>query len=698
MNYFVIKDQDMFLLTDQEGNILPGTEKGLYVQDTRFLDQYELKFNQGPLVGLHGSCEENYISRVYLTNAEEIRNGKVQLRPEQVEVKREQVVYKKVFYERITLTNFSRESLNVTLSLAVSSRFSDLFEVRGAVREKRGIELPAKVASKSVSFGYRGLDDIERWTHVQCDEATDTFKNGFEITELLIPNKPFVINITVVTDIANQRAEVKGFSEALYNLESDYKKWEEQSLQVTTDSEVFNKMIGRGLRDLRTLLTDLGDGPFPVAGIPWFAVPFGRDSLIAALQMLQFKPSVARGTLRTLARLQGQELNEWRVEQPGKIVHEVRRGEMANLDEIPFKKYYGSVDSTPLFLILAAKYYKLTGDRELINELMPHFKQALLWLDDFGDLDGDGFVEYHSNQDKGLSVQSWKDSYDSMIHTDGEIAQSPMAVSEVQGYVYAAKQLWGELLREFGQDARAEELTRAANSLKEQFNKEFWMEDRQYFAIALDGNKNQVQTITSDPGQCLWTGIVDHRYVSAVVNQLMKPGLFSGWGVRTMSAEELVYNPISYHNGSVWAHDNSLILLGLAVSGKAKAVNQLFAALLSASEEFEYQRLPELFCGHGSDVGTIVQYPVACMPQAWAAGTPLAMVEAIMGLKVDANARQLLLRPTWPQGITTIRCMNMQVGTDIVSFELNYETGLKVLKASGYEFVVENAAFAESTR
>lgn len=684
MNYLVVKDGDTFALTDQLGNMLPTSEKGLYTRDTRFLDTYELRINGSSGTVLHSSCEKNYVSTILLTNDEQVNDGQVQLRREQLEIKREQIVYNDTFYERVTVLNRSLEDMEVILDFKFGSQFVDLFEVRGTKRERRGTTRTPEVMQGRVILSYEGLDGVVRKSIIRCDQAENTTADTFRICPTVRPGVPWSFDISIQTAINDAVVlPLMEFQSVMDSLEASYDDWQAKSMSVMTDSDSFNRLIKRSLVDLRTLQSDWGQGPFFTAGIPWFAVPFGRDSLISALQMVLFRPDVAKGTLRTLASLQGSQVDRRRVEEPGKIVHEVRRGEMANLDEIPFGRYYGSVDSTPLFLILASEYYQVTDDKEFMKELMPSLLDALGWIESYSDIDEDGFAEYHTEDSGGLSVQSWKDSYDSMIHTNGRIANSPMAVSEMQGYVYAAKLAMAKILAEFGQTQEGVRLEREARELKINFNEAFWMPDKAFYALALDCDKRQVGVITSDPGHCLWTGIISEERIDAVAQRLLSRGMFSGWGIRTMSSEELAYSPISYHNGSVWAHDNSLILLGFSREGRVDEVNQLAEALLKASEQFEHQRLPELFCGHGTEIGSIVRYPVACEPQAWAAGTSLAMLQAVLGIEVDAANKIVRLAPTWPKFLSRITVTDLRVGEDTASFTVDQNDGLTVHDAGG---------------
>lgn len=685
MDYLVVKEGDLLLLTDEQGNIAPDSEKGLYTHDTRMLDSYELTLNQLPLTLLHSSCETGYMSTIYLTNREQLQDGTVLLRRDSIEVRREQIVHRGVFYERITLQNYSRERVIATIKLKVGSTFNDLFEIRGQTRAARGRDLDPVVSEENVLLGYEGLDGITRRVDIHVSPVTETDENGFQVSETLVPGEPFIIEIAVSPIIAEERLNPQPFSESIQALGRSHADWLASCMQVSTDNSEFNAMVTRGLQDLRVLFTDLGDGLFPVAGIPWFAVPFGRDSLIAALQLLPFQPSVARATLQTLARLQGEAVNPKRAEQPGKILHEMRRGEMANLKEVPFGKYYGSIDSTPLFLVLVVEYFRWTHDVGFIRQILPNIMRAIEWLDEYADPDGDGFVEYHVEGSGGLSVQSWKDSYDSMIHVDGRIAVSPMAVVEVQGYVYHAKVGLAEVLEIVGESGVGARLKREAASLKKLFNQQFWMPQKDYFALALDKDKQQVQITTSDPGHCLWSGIVDEERIDVVANKLLAEDMFSGWGIRTVSAKETVFNPISYHNGSVWSHDNSIILLGLSKQRKRQAVNKLATGLLNASLQFQYQRLPELFCGHDASLGAIVPYPVACIPQAWASGTPLVMVQAILGLEIDVANRRVRLAPTWPDFVNRVEINHMPFADTTISFVVDVEEGLTVTEGNGVQ-------------
>ena len=429
-------------------------------------------------------------------------------------------------------------------------------------------------------------------------------------------------------------------------------------------------MVDRGVSDLRLLLSDLGHGPFTVAGLPWFGVPFGRDSMVAALQMLSFNSEVAKGTLRTMAHYQGKNNDPWRDEQPGKIMHEIRYGELANTNQIPFTPYYGSVDSTPLFLVLLVEYVKWTNDLGLAKELLPNIHAALDWINLYGDRDGDGLVEYHQESSKGIANQGWKDSGDSIVHRNGDYAETPIALVEVQGYVYQAKSGLADLFDAMHDPQMAKELREQAASLKVTFHNAFWMEEHGFYAIALDKDKNQVGTLTSNPGHLLYSGILEEERIDSVSRVLTSEKMFSGFGVRTMADGEAGYNPMSYHDGSVWPHDNSIILLGMGKNDRATEASLIMNGLIEAAEHFEYDRLAELFCGYDDGLGKLIKYPVACSPQAWAAGTPLTFIQTILGCYPDSLKGELLLKPHLLDGMDKLQVDQLRIGDGMLSLSL----------------------------
>ncbi|QMV44037.1 amylo-alpha-1,6-glucosidase [Cohnella cholangitidis] len=686
MNYRVIKNNDVFLLTDHHGDIRGADPQGgLYMKDTRFLSKLELSLNGKRPLLLSSAADENYLARIRLTNEHEEEEGVVKLWRESVELVRERFVYGEVLYETISATNFSTKDLAFDLDIAVDADFSDMFLIRGF----QPAEALGKITARS--FGkegwhavYDGVDGVRRETRVTWDiEPDEVFDQGnIRYGIRLKPKEAKRITLKVIPSIDGNLPAIYPKDEALSELKRIYADWGEQSTKVETDSLVLGRLYERGMQDLRVLLTDFGQGLFPVAGLPWFAVPFGRDSLIAALQMLPLYPTVAKGTLEIMAAHQGMEINPWKDEQPGKIMHEMRSGELARSSQVPFAPYYGSIDSTPLFIMLAAEYAHWTGDMDTVACLLPNIERALEWIDRYGDRDGDGWVEYYQESSKGIANQGWKDSADSVIHKNGEFAHAPVALVEVQGYVFQAKQRLAPIVAKLGKEEMAKRLTVEAAILKSKFDEAFWMEKDRFYAIALDGDKRQVQSVTSNPGHLLMSGIVEPERAREVARRLVAPDMFGGYGIRTMSNESTGYNPMSYHDGSVWPHDNSLAFLGMGRMGFKEEAATVISGLLSAAEKFEYNRLPELFCGYDDSIGYPVSYPVACSPQAWAAGTSVMMIQTILGLKPDALEGTIVLDPFLPDGIDRLIVRDLPVASGRISVALRR-------KGDGGELTVE---------
>lgn len=489
-----------------------------------------------------------------------------------------------------------------------------------------------------------------------------------------------VLDFFIAPVLGERVPEQVPYETAIERLRSSYVQWQEQSTEIDSDLPLFNRLYERGLLDIRVLLTDLGRGRFPVAGLPWFAVPFGRDSLIAALQLLPIHPEVAKGTILTMAQYQGEKVDPWRDEEPGKIMHELRCGELANTNQVPFNPYYGSIDSTPLFLVLIGEYVKWTDDKKLLEMMLPHIRRALEWIDTYGSRDGcGGFVAYFQQSEKGIENQGWKDSGNSVVHRDGTFAKAPIALAEVQGYVYQAKRSLAGLLDNLREKSGAPDweqwstsLKAEAEALREQFERDFWVEAERYYALALDEAGKQVETVTSNPGHALMSGIMKTERAEAVAGKLLSKAMFNGYGIRTMAEGEKAYNPMSYHNGSIWPHDNSLCLLGLNEMGFHNAALTVMEGLLEASTYFENNRLPELFCGYSSEYGPPVRYPVACSPQAWAAATPLVFVQAMLGLRLDYANRLIRLKPTLPKGMTSLFVRRLRLGSGILEVLVNH--------------------------
>ncbi|MGH7258959.1 MAG: amylo-alpha-1,6-glucosidase, partial [Nitrospiraceae bacterium] len=456
-------------------------------------------------------------------------------------------------------------------------------------------------------------------------------------------------------------------------LDESSDEWLSREAVIESDSLLLNRVVRRSLLDLHVLESSLKGDRFFAAGVPWFVTLFGRDSLITALQTLAYDPDIARDTLQLLARYQGQRVDHWRDEEPGKILHELRVGELARLHEIPHTPYYGTIDATPLFLVLVSRHADWTGDLELFKELRPNIEQALEWIDQYGDGDGDGYLEYDSTTKHGLINQGWKDSGDAIVTAEGTLAQPPISLVEVQGYVYMAKHSIAELYDRTGEKERAADLRRQADELRRQFNRDFWLEDKGFFALALEADDRPCAVISSNPGQALWTGIVDTDKAGKVVDRLLEPDLYNGWGIRTLSHHERRYNPIGYHLGTVWPHDNALIAAGCRRYGFGAAAKRIFLGLLEAAMGFDHYRLPEVFAGFPrEEYGVPVHYPVACHPQAWAAGSIPYLLETMLGLQPHAFEQRLdIVNPDLPPLISWLEMRRLKVGQSVV--DLRFE-------------------------
>jgi glycogen debranching enzyme len=469
--------------------------------------------------------------------------------------------------------------------------------------------------------------------------------------------------------------------------------WEQDCTKFKSSNEIFNTMLSTSLLDFYSLQIHEGPNKAIAAGVPWFAALFGRDSLISSFQTLALNPSLARGTLRSLAARQGQVKCADNDEEPGKILHELRFGEMTATGEVAFGKNYGSVDATPLFIILLSEYFQWTGDQELLEEMRSPLSAALNWLIEYGDTDGDGLIEYHRKTDKGLLNQGWKDSGDAMAHADGTPAQAPIALVEEQGYAADAFRRAAALIRLLGDPEQADRLTTRSNELMQKLDQSFWLAEDAYYAMALDRDKRPLTVMSSNPGHLLFTHTINDQRARDVVTKLMAQGLFSGWGIRTLSDEEQTYNPMSYHRGSVWPHDNSLIAFGMVRYGYNQEASAILSALFEASLHFREYRLPELFCGnqrHHRDEP--VQYPVSCSPQAWASGTPIVILTALLGLKPDASSGELkIVNPRLPEFLTFLEIRDLRVGKSWLDLDFlrhGDRTSCRVVGRRGEELAV----------
>jgi len=684
-----LKHDDCFAILDDHGDIgaTPGGPDGLYCRDTRFLGLLELLLNGSQLLVLGSSLRDDNASlTVDLTNPDIYFEQKLVLPKDTLHVVRTIFLWRNTAYQRLRIQNHGDRDVHCVFGMSFSSDFADLFEVRGMRRERRGSASSALHGHDRVTLKYIGLDGVTRCTALCFNPAPDRLSTGTASYEIaLAPGEFRTIDLTIECRGDDGPARSLPFRRGMRAALVDRRLSGRNTTTITTSNAIFNEMIFRSVSDLVMLLTETADGPYPYAGIPWYSTTFGRDGIITAMQTLWCAPGLARGVLRRLAALQAEKSDPDADAEPGKILHEMRSGEMAELGEVPFKLYYGSVDSTPLFVLLAGLYLERTGDLTLIRELWPNIERALAWIDGPGDPDGDGFVEYHRQNDDGLINQGWKDSHDSIFHADGSFAQGPIALCEVQGYVYAAKKHAARIARSLELDDQARSLENAADALKRKFDAAFWCSDIGTYALALDGKKRPCRVRSSNAGQVLFSGIAAAEHAELIAHQMMHPSFFSGWGIRTIGREEPRYNPMSYHNGSVWPHDNSLIAAGLARYGHKTAVSRIFQGLYDAASYMDLRRLPELYCGfqRARRRGPTL-YPVACSPQAWAAGAPLLLIQSSLGIEFDPQRCEIVLRnPQLPAFVDHITLHDLRVGPRSVDIALRrQDTGaaLRVLR------------------
>ena len=672
----VIKDGDVFFLSEPGGDVPLGGEHGfgLYYHDCRFLNGYELRLAGTRLDALATNPAQGFMVLHELTNPDVRLDDDRLLQKESLGLKWERIVddATRSLYDVLTVRNFGLESVVVPLEFAFSAGFEDIYEVRGLLRERLGNQRAPDWEEGVLRLAYDGTDGVARLLTIHVVPGpTQTDGTSARCQLRLRPKESIQIAISLrvseMPESGKARPTARGrddLERVIAGLRRSTDSWMGDHTEVCSDSRVLDQVIDRSLRDLRMLRTRMRDEQFFAAGVPWFATLFGRDSLISALQTLAYEPGIAEQTLRLLARLQGQRVDTWKDEEPGKILHELRVGELAHTGEIPHTPYYGSVDATPLFLILLAHHAAWTGSLELFHDLRANVELALDWLDHYGDADGDGYVEYESTSAKGLINQGWKDSGDGIVNADGNLATPPIALVEVQGYVYVAKRAIAELFARSGATDRADRLRREAGALREQFDRDFWLDDLGFFALALQAGHRPASVVSSNPGQALWTGIVDPKKAAGTIQRLMTDDMFSGWGVRTLSARERSYNPLGYHLGTVWPHDNSLIAAGCRRYGDDAAFMRIFAGIMDTATHFSNGRLPEVFAGFSRrEYGIPVRYPVACHPQAWAAGSVPFLLATALGLTPEAfEGRLRIVRPLLPDRVRKIELKRMRVG------------------------------------
>ncbi len=669
-----LKYGDTFIVLDSRGDIAAtsGGSAGLFHRDTRYLSRLELLVNAAhPLLLGSNLRDDNSAFTIDLTNPDLVADQRIVLEKDTVHILRTIFLWRGTAYQRLGVRNYGDRAVDLQISILFENDFADLFEVRGAHRERRGTAAAKLNGGDQVLLVYHGLDNKVRRTGLTFDPPPDRLTTAAAVYELTLePGATRPLFLAVSCDAADARPLpfMGGFIAARRELREATR----QQTSVETSNELFNEMLCRSAADLAMLMTDTPQGRYPYAGIPWFSTTFGRDGLITALQMLWWSPDVARGVLRRLAVYQAKGTDPLADAEPGKILHEMRGGEMAALREVPFGLYYGSVDSTPLFVLLAGLYAERTGDVQTVAELWSAIEAALRWIDGPGDPDGDGFVEYKRANEQGLVNQGWKDSHDAIFHADGRLAEGPIALAEVQGYVYAAKRMAAHCARRMGNYAKARQLDAEASRLAALFESAFWCPDIDTYALALDGEKKPCQVRTSNAGQVLFTGIATPEHAARVAKGLLEARFFSGWGIRTVAQGEARYNPMSYHNGSIWPHDNALIALGLARYEHKQAVETLFERLFNAATYMDHRRLPELFCGFQRHLGQgPTLYPVACSPQAWASATPFTLLAASLGLQFDPFKGEIrLCNPRLPAFLDEVILRDLRLGAASVDLRV----------------------------
>ena len=678
----VLANRQSFAVFDPGGDILdfPLEALGFFHRDTRYLSRLELRIH-GSAPSLLNSClsDDKAQLRINLTNPDlRAHDRALELPRDSIQMERSWVLADATLVHRLRVRNYAEMPLEIPLEFFLEVDFADIFEVRGVERKRHGKSLPSRVEKDAVRLSYEGLDGVKRYTEIGFNpppRTLDEERAAFVVK--LARDETAELEICITGGPERERAHRRStpsavFDDALVARRSEIANSQTTWAKLSASNEVFDSLLKRSQADLTSLISRTAYGTFIMAGIPWFATLFGRDSIITALAVLPFNPELAALTLRTLAEMQGTQINQAREEQPGKIVHEIRAGEMAATGEIPFGRYYGSIDSTPLFLWLYGRCVATTGNLALAEELWPSAERALAWIDRWGDCDGDGYVEYIRKTPHGLANQGWKDSSVAISHANGELAHAPIALAEVQGYVYAAWVSVAGVAARLGHSGVAGRLAERAAALRKAFSRDFWLEPERTVALALDAEKQPCRVMTSNAAHCLATGLLDPDQAASLSQRLFGDDVFSGWGIRTLGANERRYNPMSYHNGSVWPHDNGIAATGLARYGNRAGALRILEGLFDAAVHLETASLPELFCGfpRESRLGP-APYPVACYPQAWSAASLFMILQAALGLEVIGFERRVLFEaPALPGWLQWLRIENLKVGDSSISLIL----------------------------
>ncbi|WP_456431808.1 amylo-alpha-1,6-glucosidase [Thermosulfuriphilus sp.] len=685
----VLKQGDTFAIFNRFGDIEPlgSNEYGLFHQGTRFVSRLRLAVaDLAPLLLSSTIREDNIFFTVDLTNPDIVSRDRLLVPKGTIHILRTKFLYDGCCYERLEFENFGLCPVDLFFSYYFEADYADIFEVRGLKRPKKGRIFAPKLESDRVIFSYQGLDGVLRETVLRFSPAPEELAPSEAIFRVCLrPREAKTFFLTVSCEIDEEKRRCLSYKKAGFEARLHLTNFRQQTCEIQTSNEQFNRWLHRSLADIFIMLTDTPHGPYPYAGIPWFSTVFGRDGIITALECLWINPAIARGVLSYLAATQAREINPETDAEPGKIVHEIRSNETAATGEIPFAFYYGTIDATPLFILLAGAYYQRTQDLDFIRQIWPQILLALEWIEKYGDLDGDGLVEY-SSKGKGLVNKGWKDSHDSVFHADGRLVKGPIALVEVQGYVYEAWLKASHLAAALGEEVLANKLALQAKILRKKVNKLFWSEELDTYALALDGDKRPCLVRTSNAGHLLFSGLAGEEEARAVAQRLLSPDSFSGWGIRTLSSLEVRYNPMSYHNGSIWPHDNALIAYGLRRYGFRTEFLKIFQALFEASNFFELHRMPELFCGfprrpHEGPTA----YPVSCNPQAWAAASVFFLLQASLGLSFEGG-KIYFYHPILPDFLNRIWIKNLRLGeasVDLLIRKWEGDVVINVFKKKG---------------
>lgn len=658
----VLKDGDTFLVSNRYGDIDEGSH-GLFHHDTRLLSIYRLRLGETwPALLSAAVTEDNVFFVAHLTNRKLPPLGGQSAQKGLVHICRSRFLCHERMFERISCRNYGATTIAVPLRIELDADFRDMFEVRGNVRAARGETLPSEQLAAGMVFRYMGLDTVMRTSVVEFSRPPDSREDGaMEFPLRLEPGCIDELFIEIGEGAAGMPSRTR-YRSAAAHARLRMRKSKRRGARVVSNGPLFNDWMERSRADLALLTSELATGPYPYAGIPWFSTPFGRDAVVTALQTLWLNPGLARGVLSFLARHQAQEESSFLDSAPGKILHETRKGEMSATRELPFGLYYGGVDTTPLFVLLAGAYARRTGDLAFIDELWPALQAATAWIERVCDANPLGLLDYARGESSGLSNQGWKDSEDSVFHADGRFPEGPIALVEVQGYAFAAFRAMSDFAGRRGDQAAAEHWRIRAETMRQNVEQHFWMPQHGYYGIALDGEGALCQVRASNPGHLLYVGLVNDARAIKVADQLLGTEFHSGWGVRTLAQGEAHYNPMSYHNGSVWPHDSALCAAGMARYGDREGVGRLLRGAFEAAVHFD-MRLPELFCGFRRGAGSPpITYPVACLPQAWAAGSPFMLLQSCLGVDVDGWHGEINVhRPRLPRGIDEVRLHDFEM-------------------------------------